>query len=132
MYGNFSFFIFQEFNINSIQDIALIFDNIMETSIDPVVDKVQAFKTLIQLVDNGIEHIINKIIEVIKNYPLILEDIVKKVINVVLKVIDFGGSPWIEQIKKIIIKARYFVEEIKEDITNFYSVSMFELSNLII
>lgn len=125
LYVLFIFFIFQEFNINSVQDLALIFDHIMETIIDPVVDVVQAFKTLIQLFDNGIEYIINKIIEVVKNFPLILEDVVQKLIDGVLAVIDFGGSPWIEQIKKIIIKARYFVEDIKEDITNFYSVCQF-------
>lgn len=39
-----------------------------------------------------------------------------------MKVIEYGGVFWIDQIKKIIIKVRYFVEDIKEDIINFYSV----------
>lgn len=85
----------------------------------------QAFKTLIQVFDKGIEYIVNKIIEVVKNFPLILESIVQKAVDAVMKVIEYGGVPWIDQIKKIIIKARYFVEDIKEDITNFYSVCQF-------
>lgn len=42
-----------------------------------------------------------------------------------MKVIEYGGVFWIDQIKKIIIKVRYFVEDIKEDIINFYSVCEF-------
>lgn len=103
----------------------MIFDRIVKTIVDPVVKVVQAFKTLIQVFDKGIEYIVNKIIEVVKNFPLILESIVQKAVDAVMKVIEYGGVPWIDQIKKIIIKARYFVEDIKEDITNFYSVCEF-------
>lgn len=39
-----------------------------------------------------------------------------------MEVVEYGGTPWINQIKKIATKIRYFVEDVKEDITNFYSV----------
>lgn len=38
-----------------------------------------------------------------------------------MEVVEYGGTPWINQIKKIATKIRYFVEDVKEDITNFYS-----------
>ena len=119
------FFYLQDFGINGIQDLAMIFDRIVKTVVDPIAKVVKAFKTIIQLFDEGIEKIVNRIIDLVKNFPLILEGIVNNVIEAVKKVIEFGGIPWIEQIKKIIIKARYFVEDIKEDITNFYSVRSF-------
>lgn len=101
----------------------MIFDRIVKTVIDPVLSKVKAFKTLIQLYDNkGIEYIVNKIIEVIRNVPLILKNLIQKAVDAVMKVVEYGGTPWIDQIKKIATKIRYFVEDVKEDITNFYSV----------
>jgi phage-related protein len=103
--------------------MVMIFDRIVKTVVDPIKNAIQAFKNIVQLFDKGIEYIVNKIIELVKNFPLILEDIINNVIKAVLKVIDYGGVPWIDQIKKIIIKARYFVEDVKEDITEFYNVS---------
>lgn len=101
----------------------MIFDRIVKTVIDPVLSKVKAFKTLIQSYDNkGIEYIVNKIIEVIRNVPLILKNLIQKAVDAVMKVVEYGGTPWINQIKKIATKIRYFVEDVKEDITNFYSV----------
>lgn len=101
----------------------MIFDRIVKMVIDPVLSKVKAFKTLIQLYDNkGIEYIVNKIIEVIRNVPLILKNLIQKAVDAVMKVVEYGGTPWIDQIKKIATKIRYFVEDVKEDITNFYSV----------
>lgn len=101
----------------------MIFDRIVKTVIDPVLSKVKAFKTLIQSYDNkGIEYIVNKIIEVIRNVPLILKNLIQKAVDAVMKVVEYGGAPWIDQIKKIVTKIRYFVEDVKEDITNFYSV----------
>lgn len=101
----------------------MIFDRIVKTVIDPVLSKVKAFKTLIQSYDNkGIEYIVNKIIEVIRNVPLILKNLIQKAVDAVMKVVEYGGTPWIDQIKKIATKIRYFVEDVKEDITNFYSV----------
>lgn len=105
----------------------MIFDRLVENVVDPIKDAIQAFKDIIQLFDKGIDFIVNKVIELVKNFPLILEDIVNNIIKAVLKVIDYGGVPWIDQIKKIIIKARYFVEEVKEDITEFYSVRVSSL-----
>lgn len=102
-----------------------IFDKITKTIVDPAVDVINEFNGIISLFDNGIEYIVNKLIELVKNFPLILEGIVNKVIKAVMKVIEFGGIPWIDQIKKIIIKARFFVEDIIEDITDFYKVSLF-------
>lgn len=102
-----------------------IFDKITKTIVDPAVDVINAFNGIISLFDNGIEYIVNKLIELVKNFPLTLEGIVNKVIKAVMKVIEFGGIPWIDQIKKIIIKARFFVEDIIEDITDFYKVSFF-------
>lgn len=96
----------------------------MATIVDPVTKVVRAFEAIIYTFDNGIEYIVNKIIELVKTFPLILENIVKKVLEAVLKVIEYGGIPWIDQIKKIIIKSRYFVEEIIEDVTDFYNVSV--------
>lgn len=114
---------FQDFGINGTQDLAMIFDRIVKTVIDPVLSKVKAFKTLIQSYDNkGIEYIVNKIIEVIRNVPLILKNLIQKAVDAVMKVVEYGGTPWIDQIKKIVTKIRYFVEDVKEDITNFYSV----------
>lgn len=102
-----------------------IFDKITKTIVDPAVDVINAFNGIISLFDNGIEYIVNKLIELVKNFPLTLEGIVNKVIKAVMKVIEFGGIPWIDQIKTIIIKARFFVEDIIEDITDFYKVSFF-------
>lgn len=102
-----------------------IFDKITKTIVDPAVDVINAFNGIISLFDNGIEYIVNKLIELVKNFPLTLEGIVNKVIKAVMKVIEFGGIPWIDQIKKIIIKARFFVEDIIGDITDFYKVSFF-------
>lgn len=120
-------FFFQDFGINGTQDLALIFDRIVNTIIDPVLSEVKAFKTLIQSYDNqGIEYIVNKIIEVVRNVPLILENLIHKAVDAVMKVVEYGGIPWIDQIKKIVTKIRYFVEDIKEDITNFYSVNTFD------
>ena len=118
------FILFQDFGINGIQDLVNIFDKIMATIVDPVTKVVRAFEATIYTFDNGIEYIVNKIIELVKTFPLILENIVKKVLEAVLKVIEYGGIPWIDQIKKIIIKSRYFVEEIIEDVTDFYNVSV--------
>lgn len=109
----------------------MIFDRIVKTVIDPVLSKVKAFKTLIQSYDNkGIEYIVNKIIEVIRNVPLILKNLIQKAVDAVMKVVEYGGTPWIDQIKKIVTKIRYFVEDVKEDITNFYSVIILNLKLL--
>ncbi|XP_062572081.1 uncharacterized protein LOC134234050 [Saccostrea cucullata] len=113
--------ILKDFGVNGIQDLATIFDRIVKTVVDPVKDAIKAFKDIIQLFDKGVDYIVNKIIELVKNFPLILENIIQNVIKAVMKVIEYGGVPWIDQIKKIIIKARYFVEDVKEDLTEFYS-----------
>lgn len=47
-----------------------------------------------------------------------------------MKVFEYGGTPWIDQIKKIVTKIRYFVEDVKEDITNFYSVIILNFKSL--
>ncbi|XP_061168901.1 uncharacterized protein LOC133178169 [Saccostrea echinata] len=113
--------ILKDFGVNGIQDLATIFDRIVKKVVVPIKNAVKAFKDIIQLFDNGVEYIVNKIIELVKNFPLILEGIIQNVIKAVMKVIEYGGVPWIDQIKKIIIKARYFVEDVKEDLTEFYS-----------
>ncbi|XP_062614230.1 uncharacterized protein LOC134275967, partial [Saccostrea cucullata] len=113
--------ILKDFGINGLQDLATIFDRIVKTVVDPIKSTVKAFKDIIQVFDNGIQYIVNKIIKLVKNFPLILESIIQNVIKAVMKVIEYGGVPWIDQIKKIIIKARYFVEDVKEDLTEFYS-----------
>ncbi|XP_061168902.1 uncharacterized protein LOC133178171 [Saccostrea echinata] len=113
--------ILKHFGINGIQGLANIFDRIIKTVMNPIITVVQQFKNIIQSFDGGIEIIVNNIIGVMKSFPILLENIVDKIIKAVMKVAEYGGACWIYHIKKIIIKARYFVEDVQEDLTDFYS-----------
>ncbi|XP_061188852.1 uncharacterized protein LOC133197029 [Saccostrea echinata] len=114
--------ILKDLGVDGIQDLVLIFDKIVKSIVEPVKDVIKKFENIVNhMLDKGIEYIVNKIIELVKKLPLILKTIIKNVIKAVMKVIEYGGVPWIDQIKKIITKTRLFIEEIKEDVTQFYN-----------
>ncbi|XP_062588035.1 uncharacterized protein LOC134249704 [Saccostrea cucullata] len=114
--------VLKDLGVDGIQDLVLVFDKIIKSVVDPVKTVIKNFESIVnRMQGNGIQYIVNKIIELVKKLPIILKTIIKNAIKAILKVIEYGGVPWIDQIKKIITKTRLFIEEIKEDVTQFYN-----------
>lgn len=118
-----SFFYFQDFGINDIQDLANIFDKIVGKVVDPIKQAIDAFKNIINFLKNGgIQKLFNDIVDFIKNLPQILKKIAEDFVKFVMEAVDFGGFPIIQKIKNIVIKIRTFIEDVQEDVMGFYHV----------
>ena len=85
---------------------------------------VDTFKKLINTFKNGgIQKLFNALVKFVKNLPEILKDMLKQFVKFVLQAIRFGGIPWVDRIKHVVLRVRTFIEELQDDIMGFYHVS---------
>ncbi|KAK3094096.1 hypothetical protein FSP39_024081 [Pinctada imbricata] len=113
--------ILKDFGINDIQDLANIFDKVYDAIVRPIETAISAFKAIIELFKGGLQNIINEIVTLLRNLPVILNTLVEDLAEAVLKALKYKAYPWINQIQKIVLKARFFIEDIKADVLGFYN-----------
>ena len=115
---------FQDFGINSVQDLVHIYDKIVAKIIDPMIGAVKAFGDIIHLFKNGgIKKIFDTLVSTVKNLPHILGDVTKRLKEFVDEIFSIAGSVIMEEIKLIVGHVRAFVDGVKQDILKFYHVS---------
>lgn len=115
--------VLKDFGINSLSDIVHIYDKIVAKIITPIINAVKAFKDIVIFFKDGrgLQKIINTIVQTVKNLPVILGDVAKRLQEFVKEIFSIAGSTILEEIKVIVSHVRGFVDGVKQDILKFYN-----------
>ncbi|XP_069134802.1 uncharacterized protein [Argopecten irradians] len=114
--------VLKDFGINGVKELVNIFDTIMKNTIDPIKKAVNDFKTMVQTFrDGGIQKLFNSLVSAVKNLPQVIKAAADKFVALMKKVADFGGLPWLDDIKRIVVRVKTFIEDVRDDIMGFYN-----------
>lgn len=70
----------------------------------------------------GLEKILNSLIEMVKSLPVILGDVGKRMLEFMKEVFSVNGPPIVEEIKTIVYEMKAFIDGVQQDILKFYNV----------
>ena len=122
--------VFQDFGIDSIQNLASAFDRIFHKIVDPIKE---AIDLISDLIDMGRNHILEKMIvdlvALFKELPSLIKEMAENLYHSMLKLNSFDGYPLVDRVKKLINRIRVFIDDVKADIFGFYHVSIIQFMN---
>ncbi|XP_069134862.1 uncharacterized protein [Argopecten irradians] len=114
--------VLKDFGINGVKELVNIFDTIMKNTVDPIKKAVHDFKTMVQTFrDGGIQKMFNSLVSAVKNLPQVIKAAADKFVALMKKVADFGGLPWLDDIKRVVVRVKTFIEDVRDDIMGFYN-----------
>ncbi|CAC5398107.1 unnamed protein product [Mytilus coruscus] len=113
--------VLKDFGFDDIQNVATVFDRLYDMIIDPIVEAVKTILELIEMVkEMTFVQLVKEIIQIFKNLPDIIHDIVESVVTAYNKLIDYDGYPLIDRFKKVVNRVKTFINDIKSDVLGFY------------
>ncbi|XP_060074374.1 uncharacterized protein LOC132554093 [Ylistrum balloti] len=114
--------VLKDFGINNVKDLVNIFDTIMKNTVDPIKKAVNNFKHMVQTFrDGGIQKMFNSLVLAVKNLPQVIKSAADKFVALMRKVADFGGLPWLDDMKRLVVRVKTFIEDVRDDIMGFYN-----------
>ncbi|XP_033747032.1 uncharacterized protein LOC117332256 [Pecten maximus] len=114
--------VLKDFGINNVKDLVNIFDTIMKNTVDPIKRAVNNFKQMVQTFrDGGIQKLFSSLVTAVKNLPKVIKAAADKFVALMRKVADFGGLPWLDDIKRLVVRVKTFIEDVRDDIMGFYN-----------
>ncbi|KAK3093639.1 hypothetical protein FSP39_018327 [Pinctada imbricata] len=75
----------------------------------------------VNILKGGFQDIVDEIVNILKSLPVIFKTLVEDVAEAVIKALKYKAYPWITKIQTIVLKARFFIEDIKTDVLVFYN-----------
>lgn len=122
--------IFQDFGIDSIQNLASAFDRIFHKIVDPIKEAIDLISDLIDMGRNHLlEKMIVELVALFKELPSLIKEMAENLYHSMLKLNSFDGYPLVERVKKLINRIRVFIDDVKADIFGFYHVSVTQFMN---
>jgi hypothetical protein len=119
---------FQDFGINSLQEIVTKFDEIVNNVREPIVKAVDSFQKIIALAEgDGLQGLVNKLTTAIRDLPDSLAKAIERIKNLIITVSHYDSIPWVKAIKAIVTRVDNFITDIKTDIMGLYTVRVLSI-----